>query len=1101
MLRNLLRNLLPSPTPTAQALRLVCLAERKADWMRGELSLSELALLSRALAVVRLGVGSPLLKAGEEASFVALLLEGSLEVHHRPVGARAHGGTQAPVTRTLRPGTALGYVPLFQGGGREADVLGATPAYVGVISYAELSSLSLAEDAGARKLIVLLARLMYVHIKKGQLSGELTSELVGETSRDFVLPSRKLAPVIAEQEARDWPSKARCLIDETQAEHLYRRLRHSKTMGGALAAEVANSGEPLPPTFLCRVLLPEGASRLHTFTHEHSIGRAVLAVLGHAARTGGLGHGAGPGASEGSPSESGWVLQVPTTGEVLSSGGKAMLQTAQYVRSFLEHRRVPILRLCRATDAAEYRDALVPPLAEAEEVVHALLGHPLVWSSESMEVLHFRRAMMLLRPTVLAEYEATKVNRELPTFTDPTPPLATLPSRFLVKIFLLGQDIAKGYMATKSQKVSELRALAHGHYVRALKDESLRPEQMVLKFLGVNEYLVGGELIDYSTVRYCLKRSQEIQLRLLPHPWLSAPPLPPAPPPPASQHVPLPSLNVPFNPSAFPSVLALSPHTKLRIRIVALENMRAAAQLLTWFVKGRAAAALSTWSLHVGAALYHGGVPLCAPRQTSLLSADEGSNPQWNEWLTFDLPVCHAPQAGRACFTVYGRPASARREPTRDHIGARRELTPVPLGWVGLPLYDHENRLASGVYQLRLWPGAEANPIGAATENVSTYGSETPVLFVQFENFVAPLVLPRPLAVAEAGGGGGADAQRMPSPGVIKRLKVLIEQDPLADLTQDDKQILWTHRHFILSSPIALPKFLQSVSWADHRQVAEMHALLGRWAPLKPVAALELLDAKFADARIREYAVGCLEDFSDTDLELYVLQLVQVLKYEALPLAECMLIVPLIACRCSSMRRGTTRHSHASCCAAHSRRRTKLATSSFGASRQGCTRPRCASASGCCCRSTCAAVESTGRSSSCSAALSPCSSPRPSSSRPSESLSASGRSKPSSPRSRSHSNSSCRSRRASSAPGFASRSARRWTQRRFRSGSSFRTPTQSVPTCTSSSSAATTCARTSSRSRSCASWSVAGSARGSICSSRPIGASPRATSSASSRWY
>ena len=55
-----------------------------------------------------------------------------------------------------------------------------------------------------------------------------------------------------------------------------------------------------------------------------------------------------------------------------------------------------------------------------------------------------------------------------------------------------------------------------------------------------------------------------------------------------------------------------------------------------------------------------------------------------------------------------------------------------------------------------------------------------------------------------------------------------------------------------------------------------MHHLLSRWAPLKPVAALELLDAKFADASIRSHAVGCLEDMSDGELAMYVLQLVQV---------------------------------------------------------------------------------------------------------------------------------------------------------------------------------------------------------------------------------
>ena len=60
-----------------------------------------------------------------------------------------------------------------------------------------------------------------------------------------------------------------------------------------------------------------------------------------------------------------------------------------------------------------------------------------------------------------------------------------------------------------------------------------------------------------------------------------------------------------------------------------------------------------------------------------------------------------------------------------------------------------------------------------------------------------------------------------------------------------------------------------------------MHTTLLSWSPLKPVDALELLDAKFADMHIRKYAVSRLEEMRDSELAGYVLQLVQVLKYEA----------------------------------------------------------------------------------------------------------------------------------------------------------------------------------------------------------------------------
>ena len=52
--------------------------------------------------------------------------------------------------------------------------------------------------------------------------------------------------------------------------------------------------------------------------------------------------------------------------------------------------------------------------------------------------------------------------------------------------------------------------------------------------------------------------------------------------------------------------------------------------------------------------------------------------------------------------------------------------------------------------------------------------------------------------------------------------------------------------------------------------------MLAQWQPLRPAAALELLDAKFADEQIRSHAVQCLEGMGDNELALLVLQLVQV---------------------------------------------------------------------------------------------------------------------------------------------------------------------------------------------------------------------------------
>ena len=56
---------------------------------------------------------------------------------------------------------------------------------------------------------------------------------------------------------------------------------------------------------------------------------------------------------------------------------------------------------------------------------------------------------------------------------------------------------------------------------------------------------------------------------------------------------------------------------------------------------------------------------------------------------------------------------------------------------------------------------------------------------------------------------------------------------------------------------------------------------MATWREKMPVdQALELLDFNFPDRNVRKYAVDCLQDLSDDELSLYLLQLVQALKYE-----------------------------------------------------------------------------------------------------------------------------------------------------------------------------------------------------------------------------
>uniref|UniRef100_A0A8C5FJN3 Phosphatidylinositol-4-phosphate 3-kinase, catalytic subunit type 2 alpha n=1 Tax=Gadus morhua TaxID=8049 RepID=A0A8C5FJN3_GADMO len=103
-------------------------------------------------------------------------------------------------------------------------------------------------------------------------------------------------------------------------------------------------------------------------------------------------------------------------------------------------------------------------------------------------------------------------------------------------------------------------------------------------------------------------------------------------------------------------------------------------------------------------------------------------------------------------------------------------------------------------------------------------------------------------------------------------------------LKRADYQLLWDQRLYCRRDhPSSLPKVLAGAPSWDWASLAHIHSLLHLWAPLAPVTALELLDAKFADTEVRRVAVGWIEVSTDDELADYLPQLVQVMNTGTLP--------------------------------------------------------------------------------------------------------------------------------------------------------------------------------------------------------------------------
>ncbi len=61
-------------------------------------------------------------------------------------------------------------------------------------------------------------------------------------------------------------------------------------------------------------------------------------------------------------------------------------------------------------------------------------------------------------------------------------------------------------------------------------------------------------------------------------------------------------------------------------------------------------------------------------------------------------------------------------------------------------------------------------------------------------------------------------------------LKDIVERDPLAPMFEQDKELVWRFRMYLLENlPTSLPKLLSSVKWYQHKDVA---VVSGRVMPL-----------------------------------------------------------------------------------------------------------------------------------------------------------------------------------------------------------------------------------------------------------------------------
>uniref|UniRef100_A0A4W4HAJ5 Phosphatidylinositol-4,5-bisphosphate 3-kinase n=1 Tax=Electrophorus electricus TaxID=8005 RepID=A0A4W4HAJ5_ELEEL len=274
---------------------------------------------------------------------------------------------------------------------------------------------------------------------------------------------------------------------------------------------------------------------------------------------------------------------------------------------------------------------------------------------------------------------------------------------------------------------------------------------------------------------------------------------------------------------------------------------------------------LCTHLLVVQAGLFHGGELLCKVVTSSEVSVC--SDPVWDQKLVFDINLCDLPRMSRLCFTLYGVLEKTKKQRSTKKKNKKADC---PLAWVNTMVFDYKDQLKTGEFLLSTWPSA---PEGCCYER----GGK--ILLIR--------LCEQSVRIHKTEGIGQVytaltrcDPSRCCSQHL--KLKEIVDNKNHTEFFEHEKELLWKLRLDVRAHyPESLSKLLLITKWNKHEDVAQMVCLLRTWRDLPPLHALELLDYTFPDPHVRSFTIRCLKKLGDEELFQYLLQLVQVLKYES----------------------------------------------------------------------------------------------------------------------------------------------------------------------------------------------------------------------------
>ncbi|MCQ2816448.1 MAG: hypothetical protein MJ252_04190 [archaeon] len=263
--------------------------------------------------------------------------------------------------------------------------------------------------------------------------------------------------------------------------------------------------------------------------------------------------------------------------------------------------------------------------------------------------------------------------------------------------------------------------------------------------------------------------------------------------------------------------------------------------------------------------IFCGKDPFSSPLQIKWTSKGKDLHPIFNKRIYFDLSYKHLP--------VYASLIIKMRHNVYNS-GTHVLESNKTVGWVNVKLFDHRHQLRSGGHKVnfrdnKLLEDGYYNYMDNHDENSSTVVFEIDT----FNNPIANEIFRVDDFSCNIEGLMISETDK-------NAINDIICKTPFEEISNYDREVLWCNRYILSQEPTILPKLLRCIDYKNADQLEELEKILKIAKKLTPIQSMELLTGKFLHESVRKFAVRCLGKSSPQEIQNYLIQLVQGLKFE-----------------------------------------------------------------------------------------------------------------------------------------------------------------------------------------------------------------------------